>query len=148
MLGIRSLVGMRSLLLSLALAVSVLGGLVFVSSVRADVVIGELRGSGAAADDDFVELFNRGSAAVNLAGWRLDARAGDDGVAGSVVLPAQTIAPRGKLLVTAPGYSLGELAGSDDALAGGLPVGGSIALIDPANATQDAVRFAAATVFG
>src|SRR5688572_25303347 len=148
MLGIRSLVGMRSLLLSLALALSVLGGLVFVSSVRADVVIGELRGSGATANDDYVELFNRGSAPVNMAGWRLDARGGDDGAAGSVVLPAQTIAPRGKLLVTAPGYSLGGLACSNNGLAGELPAGGSVALIDPVNATQDSVRFAAGTVFG
>jgi hypothetical protein len=51
----------RPPLLFLALAASALGGLVFVSSVRADVVIGELRGSGATADDDFVELINRGS---------------------------------------------------------------------------------------
>src|SRR5687767_2330057 len=138
----------RPLLLFLVLAAALLAGLVFVSSVRADVVIGELRGSGSAANDDYVELLNRGSAAVNMAGWRLDARAGDDGAAGSVVLPAQTIAPRGKLLVTAPGYSLGELAGSNNGLAGGLPAGGSVALIDPVNATQDAVRFAAGTVFG
>src|SRR5688572_10094907 len=115
----------RPLLVFLASAVVVLAGLVFVSSARADVVIGELRGSGATANDDFVELVNRGSAAVNMVGWRLDARAGDDGAAGSVVLPARTIAPRGKLLVAAPGYSLGELAGFDDGLAGGLPAGGS-----------------------
>src|SRR5688572_10303810 len=83
-----------------------------------------------------------------MAGWRLDVRAGDDGAAGSVVLPAQTIAPRGKLLVAAPGYSLAGLAGSNNGLAGELPAGGSIALIDPVNATQDAVRFAAGTVFG
>src|SRR5687767_13684143 len=138
----------RPLLLFLVLAAALLAGLVFVSSVRADVVIGELRGSGSAADDEYVELVNRGSAPVSMAGWRLDARAGDDGAAGSVVLPAQTIAPRGKLLVTAPGYSLAALAGSDDAVVGELPAGGSVALIDPVNATQDSVRFAAATVFG
>src|SRR5688500_14770500 len=138
----------RPLLAFVAFAAALLAGLCFAAVSRADVVIGERRGSGTAANDDFVELVNRGSAPVNMAGWRLDARAGDDSAAGSVVLPAQTIAPRGKLLVTAPGYSLGELAGFDDALAGELPSGGSIALIDPVNATQDAVRFAAATVFG
>jgi hypothetical protein len=112
------------------------------------VVINELRGSGTAANDDYVELFNRGSTSVNMSGWRLDARAGDDTAAGSVTLPAQTIAPRGKLLVAAPGYSLAALATSNDALGGELPAGGSVALIDPSDATQDAVRFAAGTIFG
>src|SRR5215213_832234 len=130
------------------LVAAVSAGLTFVPSSRADVVINELRGSGAAADDDFVELVNRGSAAVSMVGWRLDARAGDDTAAGSVTLPAQTIAPRGKLLVAAPGYSLGSLAAANDPLAGGLPAGGSVALIDPANVTQDSVRFAAGTLFG
>src|SRR4051794_35215255 len=143
----------RALSVLMVLVVALSGGLAFVSSSRADVVINELRGSGATADDDYVELFNRGSAPVNMFGWRLDARAGDDSAAGSVTLPAQTIAPRGKLLVTAAGYSLGALATSDDALTGGLlggevPAGGSVALIDAANATQDSVRFAPATTYG
>src|SRR3954447_19134865 len=89
-------------------AVALVVGLSFVPASRADVVINELRGSGTTANDDYVELFNRGPGSVSMVRWRLDARAGDDSVAGSVTLPAQTIAPRGKLLVTAPGYSLAE----------------------------------------
>jgi hypothetical protein len=123
-------------------------GLLNVESGPENVVISELRASGTAANDDFVELMNRSSVPWNVQAWRLDARAGDDSAAGSVTLPAQVIAPRGKLLVTAPGYSLSGLAASNDGLGGELPAGGSVALIDSANATQDAVRFAAGTVFG
>ena len=134
--------------LLLAVLAALVGTLAFGAAARADVVINELRASGTSANDDFVELLNRGSAPVDMSGWRLDARAGNDSVAGSVMLPAQTIAPRGTLLVTAPGYSLGALAAGDDAFAGEVPAGGSIALVDGANTTQDGVRFAAGTVYG
>jgi len=126
----------------------VLMGLVFANASRADVLISELRGSGTAADDDYVELFNDGAAPVNVAGYSLDARAADGTAAGFVTLPARTIAPRGTLLVAAPGYSLGALASSDGSLVGELPHDGSIALFDSANALQDSVRFAAGSTFG
>jgi len=70
-----------------ALLAALSAGLGFASAARADVVISELRGSGTTAEDDYVELFNRGAAPVNKLGWRLDARAGDDGAAGTVTLP-------------------------------------------------------------
>jgi hypothetical protein len=109
----------------------------------ADVVINELRPGG----DGFVELMNRKAVPWNMQGWRLDARNTDGSAAGSVSLPAQTIAPRGKLLLTTPDYSLEQLATSNDELAA-LPANGSLALIDPANATQDAVRFTVAAGIG
>jgi hypothetical protein len=146
------LVRRRALSVVVLLVAALAAGLAVAASSRADVVINELRGSGTTPDDDFIELLNRGPAPVNMVGWRLDARDGTNSAVGSVTLPAQTIAPRGTLLVTAPGYSLGGLAGSDDALSGlptgELPAEGSVALIDPTNATQDSVRFAAGTTFG
>ena len=138
----------RPLLALLALVAAVLMGLVFATASHADVLISELRGSGTAADDDYVELFNDGAAPVNLAGYSLDARAADDTAAGFVTLPARTVAPRGTLLVTTPGYSLGALASSNGSLVGELPADGSIALFDSTNALQDSVRFAAGSTFG
>jgi subtilisin family serine protease len=114
-------------------------------TTRPDVVINELRGSGTAAGDDFVELFNRGSSAVDVAGYQLAARNSDGSAAGSVTLPAQTIAPRGTLLVAAPAYSLNGSAGADAVLSGGdVPVDGVVALFDPARAVLDAVSFTGA----
>jgi thermitase len=110
-----------------------------------DLVINEVRGSGTSASDDFVELFNRGASAVNVAGYQLATRDAGGLAAGSVTLPAQTIAPRGTLLVTAPGYSLDSLAGADDLLAGGdVPADGVLALFDASSAVVDAVSFTGA----
>ena len=115
-----------------------------------DLVINGVRGDGAAGDDDYIELLNRASAPVSVAGYRLDARNPDGSAAGDVTLAAQTIAPRGTLLVTAGGYSLTGLAAADDMLLNGdLPADGSLGLFDEANnALVDAVHFAAGATYG
>jgi hypothetical protein len=111
------------------------------------VVIDELRGGGATASDDYVNLFNRSGSPVDVSGWKLQST-NNAGVVSSLQLPSVPVIPaKGRLLLTnqmAGGYSLGSLASFDRFLPGtqDLPADGSVQLIDSSNVTQDAVRFA------
>lgn len=62
-----------------------------------EVVVNELlpNPTGSDTENEFVELFNKGSASVNLAGWKLD---DEDGGSGAYALPSGTSIGAGKFL--------------------------------------------------
>ena len=121
-------------------------GLAFSPSARAvdvssDVVISEVYGgggnSGAPYRNDFIELFNKGAAAVSLAGWSVQ-YAGATGTAFATTTLTGSIAPGGFYLVaeaagastTAPALPTPEVVGSLAMSA----AGGKVALVNVATA--------------
>jgi subtilisin-like proprotein convertase family protein len=95
-----------------------MGGVAGVPALRAQVVISQVNGNGGLTGDpydrDFVELFNRGSTPVNLAGWTLQLW-GDTGSATTPATPSWDVIPLsgtilpGQYFLVAPSLQRGSL---------------------------------------
>ncbi|HEY3266280.1 MAG TPA: lamin tail domain-containing protein [Armatimonadota bacterium] len=109
--------------------------------VPGSVVINEIQTAGATANTEFVELYNRTSAEIDLAGYRLVYRsaAGTTDTTLCTFGPVSIRAGRTYLVATAD-YSGPKDAGMTAGLAGG---GGSVALKDAGGTVRDAVGWGA-----
>ncbi|QDF05504.1 lamin tail domain-containing protein [Myxococcus xanthus] len=109
---------------SIAAAVQVSGG----GSSTGHVVISEFAPAGpGGAGDEFIELYNPTSSAVDISGWKLQYKSatGTTGYNSSFALPAgSVIAPRSYFLVVSTGYA----SSSGNTVTGNANWGGTIAM--------------------
>lgn len=115
------------------------------TGVTGKIVINELQANGT-SNAEFVELYNPGSSAVSLAGWKLDYRSDKNAAGTALVDPFAsdaTIAPGGFYLVANLAFD-----GPRDApiSAGGMAKGGGqVGLIDANGDLVDAVGYGTAS---
>ncbi|QDE83691.1 lamin tail domain-containing protein [Myxococcus xanthus] len=109
---------------SIAAAVQVSGG----GSSTGHIVISEFAPAGpGGAGDEFIELYNPTSSAVDISGWKLQYKSatGTTGYNSSFALPAgSVIAPRSYFLVVSTGYA----SSSGNTVTGNANWGGTIAM--------------------
>jgi hypothetical protein len=115
----------------------------------AAVVIGEFRTRGPGAGgrpaglDEFVELYNRTGAPVDVSGWSILASNGSGAVSPRVVVPrATTLGPGCHYLAT------NSSAAGDAAYTAGIPDDGGIAVVSPDGRVVDQVGTSTGSAFG
>ncbi|MGE3172413.1 MAG: lamin tail domain-containing protein [Planctomycetota bacterium] len=114
--------------------------LAFATSTTAQVVVNEFSPADTGTDDrEFVELYNAGTTAVDLGGWRLDATTATGTVTLATVPAATALPPGGFWLVAQPFWT-----GRDQALVAAMPDGATtLELRDAGGNRKDAVTYAA-----
>jgi hypothetical protein len=104
------------------------------------VLISELRLSGVTSNDEFIELYNNTSSAVDISGYRLDTLAGF----AITIPPATTIPAHGHYLIAnQSGYSLSAAVPADLTYNFDIPENTGLALFDSSGLITDAVGFGA-----
>lgn len=113
----------------------------------APVRVNELAtGTTGAAADEFVELYNPGTAAVDIAGWKVVYRsaAGTSDTTLATIPAGTTIAPGGFYLLGGSGYAGTTV--NDQSFATGLAsTGGAVGVRDTTGALMDSVGWGTAT---
>jgi hypothetical protein len=106
-----------------------------------DLLISEFRLSGSTTDDEFIELYNNTSAAIDLGGCHLDTTAGP-----VINIPDGTMIPaHGHYLIAhADTYTLASSANADQTYNFDLATDTGLAICNPDGAIMDAVGFASA----
>ena len=116
--------------------------------VASDVRVNELStGTQASATDEFVELYNPGTTAADLGGFRLVYRSGSGSsdVALATIPTGTTLAPGGFYLFGGSGYSGSKHADQSFAQALAATAGG-LGLREPSGGLVDSVAYGTATV--
>jgi endonuclease G len=103
---------LTSLVIAIVLAVAIAATVTRVAAVSSDVVISQVYGgggnSGATYQNDFVELFNRGSAAVDITGWTVQyATSGQSSAWTPIATLSGTLQPGQYYLVGEAGGAVG-----------------------------------------
>ncbi len=111
----------------------------------APVIISQVRGG--AGGDNFVELYNRSSAPVSLAGWTLNFQTSGGSTGVLATLPSgASIAPNGYYLLADGAYSLTSYAAPDAPITA-FANDDSIGLKNTAGVVQDGVRFGSEALY-
>lgn len=88
------------------LSVGVLLVCLIAAPVSAQIVINEVLGSTAGSDREFIELWNSGSSAVDLSGWRIELWDSDRGRCGSTDARSPYIIPDGTTLAAGDYFTM------------------------------------------
>jgi Ca2+-binding RTX toxin-like protein len=116
-------------------------------TATAPVVIGEFRTRGpAGAADEFVELYNRSGAAVQLGGWKLRGSSSSGFVTTRLTIAVgTTLGPGCRFLAAGSGFVSGVAA--DQAYAIGIADDGGVALARPDDTVVDQIGMSAGSAF-
>ncbi|HEU4324641.1 MAG TPA: lamin tail domain-containing protein [Roseiflexaceae bacterium] len=141
--------------LALALVAALLaGGLAPAPTlaVSTTIVISEFRTRGPnGGNDEFVELFNRSAAAVNIGGWRINGSNSTGSVSTRLTIPAGVTLGAGcRYLATNSSTSGGPYGGAvagDQTYATGITDDGGIAVLDGAGTLIDAVGMSSGSAY-
>jgi hypothetical protein len=104
-------------------------------------VINELQAASATATgDEWIELYNPCTTAINLNGWKIDYRSAANNNGGTLVTLTQSIPVGGYLLFVGPMYT--GSATKDGTLSNGIAQsGGAVGLLTPNDVRADSVSF-------
>lgn len=103
------------------------------------VVVNEVMTAGATAADEFVELYNPGSCAVPMSGWKLSYRSSSGNPTALVTFPTGTSIPSKAFLVIGGSGFTGKKA---DSFTNGLAAGdGQVAILDDKGKVIDGVAY-------
>jgi hypothetical protein len=112
------------------------------------VCISEFRVNGpAGGNDEFVELYNGGSSAVNITGWKINGSNNAASTGLRATIGTVTLQPGQHYLLTGSAYSLASVAAGDFTTLSGTTEDGGLALLNASNVIQDQVGLSSGSAY-